>query len=81
VDVRVDEAGHDQLVAHFVHLCAGREPRDERRMRARRHDAAVFDDHEAVFVEYRRAGRLRGVAGEGQQLRAVSRLSHGYDVS
>jgi hypothetical protein len=76
VDVRIDETGDDQLVAHLDHLRSGRELRRNARMRARRDDMSVFDDQKPVFVEDGRVGRLRRIAVERQQLRAISRLSH-----
>jgi hypothetical protein len=68
VDVRIDETRHDQLVAHLLHMGARRESGRELGIRACCDDMAVFDDQQAVFVEDRCVGRLRGVAIEGQQL-------------
>ncbi|CAJ8478652.1 Uncharacterised protein [Burkholderia pseudomallei] len=82
VHVRVDEAGRDQLVAHLDERRAGREARGERRMGARRDDAPVLDDQQAVLVVRERIVRLRGVAVEPQQAGAESGLSHrGESVS
>ena len=50
--------------------------RSDGRISARRNDMSVFDDQKAVFVEDRSIGRLRRIAVERQQLRAISCLSH-----
>ncbi len=74
VNVRVDEARHDEFVAHVLHRTRRRALRRERGIRARCDDMAVFDDQQAVLAEDRRIGRARRIAVKGQQLRAKCRL-------
>ncbi|SQA86824.1 Uncharacterised protein [Burkholderia gladioli] len=76
VDVRVDEAGHDQLVAQRGEVGVGREAPGQRRVGAGGHHPAVLDDQQAVVLEHGGVGVAGRVCAKGQQPGAEGGLGH-----
>ncbi len=71
MQVRVDEAGDDQLAAVVDGFEAGRQRGRERGVVAGGLDAAILDDQQAVFMKQRGAVVERRIGAKVQQAGAI----------